>query len=97
MLNANCSQLCVYFLSYFSRKGSKIYQINKKSQQKKLGKSKKKTIITSFARFHNLPLNLYDVIGDVTDQLKKSEIIVFLETIVFKVTKILDPKHHNPI
>ena len=39
-LNANCSQLCVYFLSYFSRKGSKIYQINKKSQKKKFGKSK---------------------------------------------------------
>ena len=46
----------------------------------------------SFARFYNLRLNLYDVIGDVTDRLKKSEI-----TIVFKVTKILDPKHHNPI
>ena len=30
----------MYFLSYFSRKGSKIYQINKKSQQKKFGKSK---------------------------------------------------------
>ena len=26
--------------------------------------------MTSFARFHNLALNLYDVIGDVTDQLK---------------------------
>ena len=39
-LNANCSQLCVYFLSYFSRKGSKIYQLNKKLQQKKFGKSK---------------------------------------------------------
>ena len=39
-LNANSSQFCVYFLSYFSRKGSKIYQINKKSQQEKLGKSK---------------------------------------------------------
>ena len=65
----------VYFLSYFSRKGSKIYQINKKSQQKKFGKSKINyyLIMTSFARFHNLPLNLYDVIGDVTDQLKKSD------------------------
>ena len=39
-LNAKYSQLCVYFLSYFSRKGSRIYQINKKSQQKKFGKSK---------------------------------------------------------
>ena len=46
----------------------------------------------SFARFCNLPLNLYDVIGDITNPLKKFEI-----TIVFKVTKILDPKHHNPI
>ena len=35
--------------------------------------------MTSFARFHNLPLNLYDVIGDVTDQLKKSEITFFLK------------------
>ena len=77
-LNGNCSQLCVYFLRYLSRKGSKIYQINKKSQQKKFGKSKI-DIMTSFARFHNLPLNLYDVIGDVTDQLKKSEITFFLK------------------
>ena len=35
--------------------------------------------MTSFARFDNLPLNLYDVIGDVTDQLKKSEIRFFLK------------------
>ena len=35
--------------------------------------------MTSFARFHNLTLNLYDVIGDVTDQLKKSEITFFLK------------------
>ena len=35
--------------------------------------------MTSFARFHNLPLNLYDVIGDATDQLKKSEITFFLK------------------
>ena len=27
-----------------------------------------------FARFYNFPLNLYDVIDDVTDWLKKSEI-----------------------
>ena len=53
--------------------------------------------MTSLARFHNLPLNLYDVIGDVTDQLKKIWDNIFLETIVFEVTKILDPKHHNPI
>ena len=33
----------------------------------------------SLARFHNLPLNLYDVIGDVTDQLKKSGITFFLK------------------
>ena len=52
-------------------------------------------MMTSFARFHNLPLNLYDLIGDVTDQLKKSEINIFLETIVSKVTKILHPKHHT--
>ena len=69
-LNAKYSQLCLYFLSYFSRKGSKIYQINKKPQQKKFGKSKM-NYLTSFARFYNLSLNLYDVIGDVTDQLKK--------------------------
>ena len=35
--------------------------------------------MTSFARFHNLPLNLYDVIGEITDQLKKSEITFFLK------------------
>ena len=34
-------------ISYFSRKGSKIYQIDKKSQQEKFGKSK---------------MNYYDVI-----------------------------------
>ena len=50
-LNANCGQLCVYLLSYFSRKGSKIYQINKKSQQKKFGKSK---------------INYYDVIRQIS-------------------------------
>ena len=71
---------------------SKIYQINKKSQHKNL-ESQKSNIIKSFARFHNLHQNLYDVNGEVTDQLKKSD-NTFLETIVFKVTKILDP---NPI
>ena len=50
-LNVNCSQLCVYFLSYFSRKGSKIYQINKKLQQKKFGNSK---------------INYYDVIRQIS-------------------------------
>ena len=35
--------------------------------------------MTSFAKFHNLPLNLYDIIGDVTDQLKKAEITFFLK------------------
>ena len=68
-LNANCSQLCAYFLSYFSRKGSKICQINKKSQQKKFGKSKI-NYYDVIRKIQNLPLNLYDVIGDVTDQLK---------------------------
>ena len=51
LLNANCSQFCVYFLNYFSRKGSKIYQIYKKSQQKKFGKSK---------------INYYDVIRQIS-------------------------------
>ena len=55
-LNANCSQLCVYFLSYFSRKGSKIYQLNKKSQQKKFGKSK---------------INYYDVIRKISQVASK--------------------------
>ena len=41
----------VYFLSYFSRKKSKIYQINKKLQQKKFGKSK---------------VNYYDVIRQIS-------------------------------
>ena len=53
--------------------------------------------MTSFARFYNLPQNLYDIIGDVTDRLQKILDNIFLETIVFKVTKILDPKHHNLI
>ena len=35
--------------------------------------------MTSFAKFHNLPLDLYDVIGYVTDQLKKSEKTFFLK------------------
>ena len=55
-LNAKCSQLCVYFLSYFSRKGSKIYQINKKPQQKKFGKSK---------------MNYYDIIRQILQFVSK--------------------------
>ena len=92
-LNANCCQLCVHFLSYFSRKGSKIYQINKKSQQKKFGKSK---------------INYYDIIHQISQFASKfvwrhrwrhrsAEKIwdnIFLETIVFKVTKI--PKYSIP-
>ena len=35
--------------------------------------------MTSFTRFYNLQLNMYDVIGDVTDRLKKSEITFFLK------------------
>ena len=35
--------------------------------------------MTSLARFYNFPLNLYDVIDDVTDQLKKSEISYYLK------------------
>ena len=35
--------------------------------------------MTSFARFYNLHLNLYDVIGDITDRLKKSETTFFLK------------------
>ena len=46
--------------------------------------------MTSFARIYNLQLNMYDVISDVTDRLKKSD--TFPKTIVFKVAKILDPK-----
>ena len=53
--------------------------------------------MTSFTRLYNLHLNLYDVIGDLTDRLKKSNITFFLKIIVFKVTKILGPKHYNPI
>ena len=85
-LNTNCCQLSVYFLSYFSRKGSKIYQIHKKSQQKKSGKSK---------------INYHDVIPQISQFASKfvwrhrwryrlTEKIwdsIFLETIVFKVTK----------
>ena len=57
-LNANYSQLCLYFLSYFSRKGSKIYQINKKLQQKKLQQKK-------FG-------NYYDVIRQISQFASKS-------------------------
>ena len=56
-LNASYSQLCVYFLSYFSRKGSKIYQINKKSYKKNFGKSK---------------INYYDVIRQISQFASKS-------------------------
>ena len=35
--------------------------------------------MTLFAILHNLPLNLYNVIGDVKDRLKKSEITFFLK------------------
>ena len=73
LLSVNCSQLCVYFLNYFSWIGSKIYQINKKSEQKKLWKSKI-NYYDVIPRFYNLHLNLYSVIGDVTDRSKKSEI-----------------------
>ena len=68
----------VYFLSYFSRKKSKIYQINKKLQQKKFGKSKV-NYYDVIRQISQLPLNLYDITGDVTDQLKKSEITFFLK------------------
>ena len=44
--------------------------------------------MTSFARFYNLQLNMYDVIGDVPNRLKKSEINIFLKIVC---------KHHNPI
>ena len=47
--------------------------------------------MTSFARFHNLPLNLYDVIGDVTDQLKKSEITFFLKQKCLRLPKYSIP------
>ena len=45
----------------------------------KIWKVRNKLIMTSFARFHNLPLSLYIVIGDVADQLTKSEITFFLK------------------
>ena len=51
----------------------------------------------SLTRFHNFLLNLYGVIDDVTVWLKKFLDIIFLKSIVLKVPKILDPKHHNPI
>ena len=79
LVNANCSQLCVYFLNYFSRKGSKIYQINKNSQQKK--------IASKFVWRHRSRHRSTEKVWDN----------IFLKTIVFKATKILDPKHHNLI
>ena len=42
-----------------------------------------------------LHLNLYNVLSGITDQQKIWD--VFLKIIVFKVTKTLHPKHHNPI
>ena len=45
-------------------------------------------------------MNYYDVIRQISQFASKSEKSsdnIFFETIVFKVTKILDPKHHNPI
>ena len=47
--------------------------------------------MTSFARFHNLPLNLYDVFDDVTDQLKKSEITFFLKQLCSRLPKYSIP------
>ena len=35
--------------------------------------------MASFTRFYNMQLNMYDVIGDVTDQLKKYEITFLLK------------------
>ena len=70
--------------------------MNKKSEQKKFWKSK---------------INYYDVIRQILQFVPKSVwrhrwrhrsteefwSSIFLKTIVFKVTKILDSKHHNPI
>ena len=47
--------------------------------------------MTSFARFHNLPLNLHDVISDVTDQLKKFEITFFLKQQCLRLPKYSIP------
>ena len=73
-----------------------MYQTNKKSEQKNFGKSK---------------INYYDVIREILQfapkfvwrhrwrhrSTKKISGNIFLKTIVFKVTKIPDIKHHNPI
>ena len=45
--------------------------------------------MTSFARFHNLPLNFYDVIGDVTRATEKSEITFFLKQQCSRLPKYL--------
>ena len=51
--------------------------------------------MTSFARFYNLHLSLYDVIGDVTNQLKKSEIIFLLKQWCLRLPKYSIPIQFN--
>ena len=47
--------------------------------------------MTSLARFYNLHLNLYDVIGDVTDRPKKSEITFLSKQYFSRLTKYSIP------
>ena len=50
-----------------------------KNRNRRNSESQKQTIMTSFGRFYNLYLNLYDVIGDVTELLKISKITFFFK------------------
>ena len=54
----------------------------------------KKMFIMLFARFYNQHSNFYDLINDVTNQLKSIWDIIFFKAIAFKVSI---PKHQNPI
>ena len=47
--------------------------------------------MTSFARFYNFHLNLYNVISDVTDRLKKSEIAYFSKQYCSRLPKYSIP------
>ena len=48
--------------------------------------------MTTFAIFYILHLNLYDIIGDVADRLKKSEITFYLKQYCSRLLKYSIPR-----
>ena len=92
---ANCSQVCVYFFKLFQKIGSKIYQINK-NRKWKIQKVKKYCydVINQIFKFSLQFVWRHRWHHSLTDKFLD---IIFLKTMVLKVTKILDPNHRNPI